>query len=796
MIPELLVPAGDMDAAKAAINGGADAIYLGGKNFSARNFAKNFTEEELESLIDYASLRGVKIYITINTLYTNEEMPRVLEFANKMYKIGASAFILQDIGLAHLLKNNLPEIELHASTQMTVHSTDGVKFMEKAGFSRVILSRELSLAEISQINKEVNIATEVFVHGALCVSYSGQCLLSSLVGQRSGNRGKCAQPCRLPYDLLKNNEPIKKGHLLSPKDMMTLEILGDVIKTGVSALKIEGRMKSPEYVYVVTKAYRDQLDNMKPKIDKSTINDVTQIFNRGGSFSTGYYNTYGDISMMSTETPKSTGVFCGTVINYKKGKCTIRFSEKMIPGDGIEIWTSKGANVGTGIAKAINDNETAIITIEGNIDIGNDVYKSYDKRLTDETKKIKSVDIKKTSIIGSIEAQIGKPIKLTLKYKTEPPRENTNTIIVESYSKSIVEKALKAPMDKDEIIKQLSKTGNSPFVIKFENANIDEDIFISKLVLNEVRRDAVEALEKEIVKASKRLATANFQISKIPATDIQSPKLTVQIKDIDNLDAILEHNVSRIYIDFNEKNIAKIENLSKEQDCHPEIFLALPPISRNEHEESIKSRITKLEDTNLAGYLVATYGQLNILQDLGSNKKIILDHNFNIFNNWSKIAFKNFDGTTLSQELTVAQLKNIDAQKSEIIVHGRQVLMSLHNCPIGLYSAEKKGKHCSNKFTKDKFALLDRKDVQFPIVTDCDNCIAYVLNSKILDTAAKFNEIKSTGIEYLRLIFRDDNEKKIKDTIKKYEELLSGSNDINIRKDINCTYGHFFRGVE
>ena len=794
MIPELLVPAGDMESAKAAINGGADAIYIGGKNFSARSFARNFEDEEIEGLINYAALRNVKIYIAINTLYRNEELPKVLAFTQRMYEKGAAAFILQDIGLAHLLKDNFPKIELHASTQMTVHSAGGAKFMKKAGFSRVILSRELSFEEIEQINKEVDIETEVFVHGALCISYSGQCLMSSIVGGRSGNRGKCAQPCRLTYDLLKNDKTIKSGYLLSPKDMMTLEILDGVIKTGASALKIEGRMKSAEYVYVVTNAYRMQLDSRKAKVDSSIINDVTQIFNRGGSFSTGYYKTYSGLSMMSTKTPKSTGVICGTVINYRKGKCTIKFSEKMIAGDGIEIWTSKGAHVGTGISKIINKNETASFMIEGNIEIGNDVYKSYDKRLIDEAKKAIVLDTKKTCVAGAVEARIGKPIRLALK------KHMTGSYVsVESYSDGMVEKALKAPLGKDEIIKQLSKTGNSPFVIEYDNVEIDEGTFISKSALNQVRRNAIETLEVAIIKHIKRDNKQACDAPEILLSKVQSQKLTVQISDIGCLDAVLKHDISRIYVGFNERNINRFVK-TKWPDCDTEIFFALPTISRNEDEKSIRKLMAKLETASFDGYLVATYGQLNILQDLGSKKKIVLDHNFNIFNNWSKRTLNSLDGVegvTLSQELNVVQLKKMEGSQSEIVVYGRQILMSTHNCLKGLYEAKKTGKYCSNKYAKDQYALLDRKNMQFPVVSDCDNCIAHILNSKILDTAARFNEIKSTGIEYLRLVFRDEDVEAIKNTIAKYERLLSDSKIACEDADGNSayTYGHFFRGV-
>ena len=786
MLPELLVPAGDMDSAKAAVNGGADAIYLGGKSFSARSFAKNFADEEIENLIDYALLRGVKIYIAVNTLYKNDEIPRVLGFVNDMYKKGASAFILQDIGLAYLLKNHLPEIEMHASTQMTVHSLGGARFMREAGFSRVILSRELSLEEILLINKESNIETEVFAHGALCISYSGQCLMSSMVGGRSGNRGKCAQPCRLAYELLKNGKSIKSGYLLSPKDMMTLDILDALVKSGISALKIEGRMKSPEYVYIVTKAYRERLDT--GKTDRETLNNVTQIFNRGGSFSTGYYHTHGSAGMMSTLTPKSTGVFCGSVINYKKGKCTIRFSVKMVPGDGIEIWVHRGVHVGTGISKAMNKNDTAHFMIEGPIKIGDKVFKSYDKMLFDETKKARVKNVRKTHIFGEIDIKIGKPMRLILKHHMK------DSVIEAASCGNSADKALNAPISKDEIIKQLSKTGNSPFIIKYNSVKIDEHIYISKLALNELRRNAVEVLESEIIKSIKRQGVEHFRISaRIPAGDTSSQKLTVQIRDISNLNAVLEHNVSRIYIDFNEKNISR---LSKIPDCRPEIFLALPSISRNEDEQALMHWMAKNKDANFVGYLVSTHGHINILNCAGSKKKVVLDYHFNILNNWSKQAYGDVDTVTLSQELNIGQLKNIDGQNSETIVYGRQVLMSTHNCPIGLYDATKNGKYCSKRFTMDKYSLLDRKAVQFPILPDCNGCIAYLLNSKILDTANRFQEIKSTGVEYLRLIFRDEDSTAIKGTIEKYERLLSGSVNINNSKHTDSTYGHFFRGVD
>ncbi|MDR2940435.1 MAG: U32 family peptidase, partial [Clostridiales bacterium] len=262
-LPELLSPVGSEQALAAAVNNGCDAIYIGGKNFSARASAENFTDERLKEIIAYAHLRGVKSYITLNTLYKDSELKGLLEFAARMYEYGADAFIVQDIGAAAFIKQNFKGIKLHASTQMTTHNAESAKFLYSIGFDRICLSRELSLEEIKAIKGEPDLKgleLEVFVHGALCVSYSGQCTMSSIIGQRSGNRGRCAQTCRMPFELLKDNEPIESGYLLSTKDIMSLGMLKELCSIGIDSLKIEGRMRGADYVSTTTKTYRAQLD--------------------------------------------------------------------------------------------------------------------------------------------------------------------------------------------------------------------------------------------------------------------------------------------------------------------------------------------------------------------------------------------------------------------------------------------------------------------------------------------------------------------------------------------------------
>jgi len=795
-IPELLAPAGSMESAIAAINAGADALYLGGKNFSARSSAQNFTEPELVGLIDYAAVRRVKIYIAVNTLYKNDEMPRVLDFVGQMYNEGAVAFILQDPGLAYILKTRFPQVEIHASTQMTIHSTAGAKFMKGMGFSRVVLSRELSLAEVGEISNLAGIECEVFVHGALCISYSGQCLMSSLIGGRSGNRGKCAQICRTRYDLTKDGTSVKNGYLLSPKDMMTLEILGGIAAAGVTSLKIEGRMKSPEYVYLVTKAYREKLDNMDKAVSEAvlslpggsgsgiwgrapfeeTLQNVLQIFNRGGSFSTGYYNTRAGLDMMSIVTPKNTGVLVGKVVSYKNSKCEINFTHDMRPGDGIEVWTADGKHVGTGVSKQISAGSRCVFALDGAIEKGNDVYRSYEKRLVDNTKKAIATDEKKISVDGSIEAVAGARIKLTL---------YANDEIVEKFG-DIVETARNAPMLKDEILEQLSKTGGTPFAINFTQIKIDENIFVSKAALNQLRRGALEALEAAIVKARKRDCGA-FVLPEVSGkSEAISGSLSVQISSVNHLPTVLGHNVSRVYLGYTTDDINALPAMLKSKR-DTEVFIALPYISRNAAEKDMQATFADLEALDIDGYLVSTYGQLQILRSMDTKKQIMLNYTFNIFNNRACEFFANM-GITLSQELNIHEINEMNAREFELVVYGRQILMSTHNCPAGIY-----GSACKNSGT-NSYALRDRMGMDFPIQTDCHNCIAYVLNSKILDTSSKFQAIKNTGAKSFRLIFTDESEETINATICRYKDALAGA---SVKKQPGgSTYGHFFRGVE
>ena len=340
---ELLAPAGSFEALVAAVQNGANAIYLGGQKFGARAFAHNFDYAALKEAVDYCHLRNVKLYVTVNTLYNNAEIAEIFDYLKYLYHIGVDALIIQDMGLFSLIKNHFPDIEIHMSTQASVRNIEGVKYFAKQNIDRVVLAREMNIREIEEICHNCSIDIEVFVHGALCMSYSGQCLMSSMIAKRSGNKGECGQPCRLPYSLLEDNKIIKKQkYLLSPMDLCTIEKVPKLIDAGIKSFKIEGRMKRPEYVATVTRIYRKYIDMFQNtnefNIDEKDINDWMQVFNRGG-FSNGHLDSKHNSSLIFQEKPSNMGLYLGTIKKYNsnKGHITLQLEEDLDLGDSISV---------------------------------------------------------------------------------------------------------------------------------------------------------------------------------------------------------------------------------------------------------------------------------------------------------------------------------------------------------------------------------------------------------------------------------------------------------------------------
>lgn len=531
--PELLVPAGSIEPFIAAVENGADAVYIGGRLFNARMNAGNFDDEILPQALDYAHARGVKVFVTMNTLIYDEEMEEALEYADFLYEVGVDALIIQDLGLGKRIHESLPEFPLHLSTQGTAFDADCVRVASKLGYERVVLSRELSLSEIEKVCEETDADIEMFVHGALCICYSGQCQMSRFYGGRSGNRGACAQPCRLPYVGRTLDGKKSSGHLLSPRDLCLIDNLGALIEAGVYSFKIEGRMKSPEYVAVVTRIYRKYIDEYMEKgtyrVSEEDRQELMQIFNRGG-FTAGYLQGNPGKKLMSKKIPKNQGIRIGTVTSVRKGSTLVDVRCDIEPnmGDGIEIRSmvsgssaaSQNARTASNIIsykKALGNGVWRIGDFKESVSKGDIVYRTSAKDQLEEARQsfrhISLPDIPETVEGNGGKRHIGRRrgISLTLTCFHQILRLTASTLPEEGeqwMSQQVRSVTVEAgPYDVDgeratpeeRFRNALLKTGSTPFRVEKLNLKGDFDVRVRASEINALRRDCLAALEKEIV---------------------------------------------------------------------------------------------------------------------------------------------------------------------------------------------------------------------------------------------------------------------------------------------------------
>lgn len=506
---ELLSPAGDFESLVAAVQNGADAVYFGAEKFNARINSKNFDDELLVKAIEYAKLRNVSTHLTLNIIIKNEEFESAMELVKKVYEAGIDAVIVQDLGLARKIIATYPDLEVHASTQMTTYDKLGVKELEKMGFKRAVLSRELSIEEIEDICKNSNIDIEVFGHGALCISYSGQCLMSSIIGGRSGNRGKCAGTCRLPYKLInKNTNELKEsGYLLSSKDVCSLEVLPDLIKAGVKSFKIEGRMKSPEYVGIVTSIYRKYIDlalsSKEYIVEKEDIEKLTQVFNRGG-FSTGYLKGKLGRDMIYSKRPNHMGIYIADVISYNKNKgyAKIKLKGNLALGDSIRInddscKISEFMRNNNNIKQASMGEVITVGRINGNIKPNDKVYKTVALNLVNEISNISKKENRFRNIDIKLIVKKGKKAEITV-------QDKISQIVVKKLGE--VPEEVEEGIAKDRIEAQISKTGGTVFKADNIEIDLDENIRIPIKDINSLRRTALEEIETKIKESIQRNA--------------------------------------------------------------------------------------------------------------------------------------------------------------------------------------------------------------------------------------------------------------------------------------------------
>lgn len=824
---ELLAPAGSREALVAAVENGANAIYLAGNAFGARAYASNFDREALREAIHFAHLRKVAIHVTVNTIVADEEMGPLRDYLRFLYEAGADAVLVQDLGVARVAHETVPDLPLHASTQMSVSSLEGVRALAELGFTRVVLARELSLKEIRHICAHASVEIETFMHGALCVCYSGQCLMSSMIGGRSGNRGRCAQPCRLPYTLVdeKGQDVLgdKAGsYLLSPRDLSTIDVIPDLIEAGVSSLKIEGRMKRPEYVATVVRTYREAIDTYYAgkgyAVTQEERDDLAQIFNR--DFTTAYLEGRPGKAMMSDRRPNNRGLLIGRVTAYDWDRriVTVKLSGRLGLGDQVDFWVKVGGRVTATISaltdakgRAVEEGQAGDIVsfaIPSAVRDHDRVFKVYDARLMERAKETyaSGAPVRRIPVAIAVRAAVGEPLTVTL-CDAEGHRGEGRTDF-------IGEPARKRPLSEEIIRKQVSRLGTSVYEMKSLYCDIAGEVMVPMSEINEARRKAVEALDalrlKEI-EAREHRPEPKFT-DRIARPTPKKADFLVAVDTLGKAEAALaagadgilfggesyEHRViapeeyerawqmareAGARIDFNTPRIVH-DGQQKHVERLLDAFAAFPPDAVHVHNIAMLALVRRLTDFAIhADYSLISYNKqtLAFLKDYGAS------------------------GATLSPELTAKEIRQL-AKESPLpltcIVHGRLELMVSNYCVTGSFLGGCGEGPCTQPCTRGHFALKDRKDALFPLAMD-QFCHMHVLNSKVLSMMPHAMKFRAAGIETMQIEAKAMGEKEIAAIVKAYRKAMAFPEEpaeaqlswIHEQEGKDITRGHYFRGV-
>jgi putative protease len=725
-MPELLSPAGSISALKSAATAGADAVYLAGQKFGARHYADNFSPTELEEALNYAHLRGLKVYVAVNTLRKDDELAEVADYLCWLYENGADGVIVQDLGVAGLARDLVPKLPLHASTQMTIHNQEGVKWAADFGFKRVTLAREMKLAEIKRIPLELQeqVQLEVFIHGALCYSYSGQCLFSSLIGGRSGNRGMCAQPCRKPYQLVTGKRdqygkplhlteiPLEGDYLLSTRDLSVYPFLEEVVNSNISSLKIEGRMRSPEYVALVVSTYRKALKSIHKgdwKPQKKDIENLKLAFNRG--FTRGHMLEATPESTMERRSPGNRGLYLGQVTRWDPGSriATLKLESSYLPqqGDGVVFTTQSGEKVGGTSLDTIPslDQDQVLLKSPRKVLPG---YKVFMTR-KDSLQKWASGFIK-----NDLRARISLDLQLKWADELIPIIEGQITTVkgevlpVTYQARFAMEPAKKRPLSEAQIREQLQKTGGTIFTIRNLKIDYPGGLFSPLSLLNSLRRDFLEEVEKMLIdhqrpdRAGLKSIHHNLEgIKKDLTLDSQAPAPTshpdmvVWISDLDSLQIAVEGKCKRAYLQAptinlkSNKGARKLLKLMRTainivDDSETELIWKWPLITPHNLLKNLDPILKELIDLGLSGAMVDGLGASEVVRTLERPLKLYGSTGLNIWNHRTiQELEESFQGLTISPELSRDDLNRLTRLKRykklatdlEIVVQGNQEVL-------------------------------------------------------------------------------------------------------------------------
>lgn len=914
---ELLAPAGSYDALVAAVENGADAVYLGGEVFNARKFAANFSDDELARAIDLAHVRGVKVFLTLNTLIFDHEFPEAVAFLRKVRRMGADAVIVQDLGIMRAVRELVPDLPLHISTQATVHNTRGIRFLEDLGAERVILARENTLKEMARMREETGAELEQFVHGAMCYCYSGQCLMSSVIGGRSGNRGACAYTCRLPYTMEEGEgafpappggseagpnvtlleegpgttlgesggevvladdgvlsggthpstgaplpanpipgflegkvdwhdlESAKTKHVLSARDMNTLESVPELIAAGVTSFKIEGRMKRPEYVAIVTRAYRNAIDRAYGgdlRTDPGEAEAVRRVFNR--AFNSSWLHGKEKWAFTNWDTAGNQGVPLGTVVASGRGWVSVRLEDTLRVRDGVEILHLPEHDDGHGGAPEdygftvtemfLEDGRYTSEAVAGEVVTlkgrqwsvpGDPVYKTADIEVLERARATYE-DGPHRRVPVRVEARLheGEPLTVRL---TEPHRG----VSVEHTSEHVVAPARKAPMTLDNAQVQLEKLGETPF----EAATVEVDLrgspFVPLSVLNEARRAACEALVTALAERHHRPAlpeegprTQRFLSRPVRERPADRPvALTVNCWGLPNLHAALEAGADQVY--FSGLRVGGLqptwdtealdEAVEAARARGARLYIASGMVQKDPEVEALL-RALKAQEGSIAGVLAGNHGAFHAALEAGL--PVVGDWPLNVYNAVTVDYLRSHanerhdapvERVTLSPEITLEDVRRLSGRTDgalEVLAHGRLTLMTSEYCSIGHATRCQLPGGTWAPCHDRKYRLRDRLGKEFPLETD-GACRMYILNAVELNMIDRLGELRAAGVDAVRIETIGATPEVTAVQVRTYrealEDLAAGRPFDKAHWDAlkavcpdGFTTGHFYRGPE
>ena len=739
---ELLAPAGSMESLKAAVNAGADAVYIGGTKFGARAYANNLTEEDMKWAIDYAHLHGVSLYMTINTLLKEGELERDLyDYVKPYYEHGLDAVIVQDFGVLKALSEWFPDLPLHVSTQMTVTGAEGFEFLKDfPNVTRIVTARELSLEELQNIRNTTEFEIESFIHGALCYCYSGQCLFSSVIGGRSGNRGRCAQPCRLPYDVLENGKRISadnEKYILSPKDMNTLEILPQLLDMGIDSLKIEGRMKRPEYTAGVVSIYRKYIDKYMEsdgkdvKIQKKDIQDLEELFRKRG-YSKGFYVQHNGRNMMALSAPS----------NEKEE------SERSAYMDSLYekyVENQKQEKI-KGILEVSTENPMKLLLQWGQLEV--EVYGQT--------------------------AMVPKNRAMTAADFEKQHRKTGNTPFEFEQLDVLVSGEVFVP---NGAINELRRTALEA---------------LEQAALSKFRRIALPKQEEE----------RNNLESPDEQEEPWQPVFHVSVETKEQLQTVLASKLPQsIYVDSSCMSMTEFTDFCKQPECSGMIekhgmFYVLPPVFRMETAKKYTEEYKTLKDLPWTGFVVKNLESYQWLLKMENEKPVILDANLYTFNRRAAKFWESQPNVlyeTLPVELNSKELKDRGCEKAELIIYGHLPMMISAGC---VYKSLKRCRKADRRplRTEDYYQLKDRKNMKFAVKPVCTECYNVIFNSQPLSLLNQKKQVEALSPRSLRLSFTLENAAQTKHVLECFEK--NYIYNVPVEDFADFTRGHFKRGVE